>query len=134
MWGSAVGTGGGPDGTVADDVGAVAGEPRRDDAGAGADGLVGGCELAATAEDEATGALGSELAAAVGRARCDDEDVHALRHSTATTTSAATQRLGGITKAKWWGRRRTQRRTRSAIRRRWPSGMRSACPFRRPSR
>jgi len=53
-------------------VDAAAGEPRRDADGAGADELVAGTELPATAEDEddVTGALGSELVDAVGPATC----------------------------------------------------------------
>jgi hypothetical protein len=131
MCGSAVGTGGGPD--DGDPEGVATGEPKRDDDGAGTDELIGG-ELAAAAEDDVAGALGGELAKAVGLATCGDVDVHALKHRTTPTPSAATQRIRGITKAACWGRRRTPRRIRSATRRRWPSGTRSACPFRRPSR
>ena len=131
MRGSAVGTGGGPDDGDPDSV--ATGDPRRDDDGAGTDELIGG-ELAAAANDEVAGALCGELAEAVGFATCGDVDVHALKQRTAPTTSAIAQRIGAITKVGCWGRRRTPRRIRFAIRRRWPSGMRSACPIRRPSR
>jgi hypothetical protein len=97
MCGSAVGTGGGPEDVGPGTVGVVAGEPRRDDDGAGADELIGGNELAATAEGEIAGALGSALAEALGRATCGDVDVHALKHRTAPTASAATQRVSPIT-------------------------------------
>ena len=135
MCGSAVGTGGDPCSDVSEEgVGAVAGEPRRDDDGAGADELIGGSELVATAEDEVTGALGRDLAEAVGLSTWGDVEVQALKHSTAPTTSGIAQLVDAITKAEWRGRRRTPRRIRSAIRRHWPSGTRSAYPFLRPSR
>ena len=127
----AVGTGGGAAVAGPEEVGTAAGEPSRDNDGAGADELTGGDEVAAAADDDVTGALGSELAEAVGPATRGDVDVHALKQRTAPTAIAATQRVGPITKEGCPGR---PRRTRSAIRRRWPSGTRNAYPFLRPSR
>ena len=133
MCANAVGTGGGPEG---EGVNGGNDDARRDDDGAGATELAGGSELAAAADDdvagggEVTGTLAGELTEAVGAAACDD-DVHALTHRTAPTPSAATQRVGRVTKAGCRGR---PRRIRSVIRRHWPWGTRSACPFRQPSR
>ena len=63
MCGSAVGTGGGPDGCGSNDAGVVTGEAKRDADGAGAEELTAG-ELAARAGCDVTGTLGSELAEA----------------------------------------------------------------------
>jgi hypothetical protein len=79
MCGSAVGTGGGPadaDGGV--DAGT--GEAGTDDDGGGSDELIGGSELPTSADNEVTGALGTELA---------DVDVHAVSPSPAAMTTAA---------------------------------------------
>jgi len=122
MCGSAVGTGGCP--ADSDPDGAAAGDPAGDDESAAADELIVG-EFAA--DDEVVGALGSELAAAVGLATCGDVDVHALKQRTASTMA---QRRGAITKVGC----RTPRRIQSASRTRWPSGTHSAYPFRPPSR
>ena len=132
MCGNAVGASG-PEGDAAGDdaVDVVAGEPRRAGDDAGTDELIGGNELATTADDELTGATSGELTDAVGPATCGEVDVHALRQKTAPVAIAATHRVGPVTKEECPGR---PRRTRSAIRKRWPSGTRSACPFLRPSR
>src|ERR1700722_17385971 len=115
MCGSAVGTGGGPDGCGSNDAGVVTGEAKRDADGAGAEELTAG-ELAARAGCDVTGTLGSELPEAVGAATRGDVDVQALTQKTAPTAIAETQRMGAITKAGCPGR---PRRIRFAIRRHW---------------
>ena len=122
MCGSAVGTGGcsadsDPDGTAA-------GDPTGDDDSAAADELFDG---GFAADGEGVGALGGELADAVGLATCGDVDVHALKQRTASTMA---QRRGAVTKVGCC----TPRRIQSASRTRSPSGTHSACPFRPPSR
>jgi hypothetical protein len=95
MCGSAVGTGGGPDGACPEEA-AVTGEPSTDVDGAGADELSGG-ELTATADDEVTAALGNELAKEVGLATWGDADVHAVSPTPAAMTTAAARYLARFT-------------------------------------